>query len=355
MARLFLILTVISGVMVFIDNVSTNDAEFGRIITFDNFDHFKASMDKKYHHNHMEKRARTAYDKNMQRIVKHNEEARKGKYSFEIRANNMADMTREAYLRRFIRLKQDIHPESVALNEAHERIDAQDHEALLGSVHHEHVNEAFIPDALDWRELGFKTKPLNQRTCGSCYAFSLATSIAGQVFRRTGKVVELSPQQIVDCSISMGNSGCTGGSLRTTLRYLQSSRGLMRDVDYSYESEQQNCQYKPSLAVVNVTRWAILPHKNEEAMKKAIALVGPIPISINAHPYSFQLYSHGIYEDSECHDKSVNHAMLAVGYTPDYFILQNWWGDKWGENGYMKIRRGVNMCGISNYAAYALV
>ena len=31
------------------------------------------------------------------------------------------------------------------------------------------------------------------------------------------------------------------------------------------------------------------------------------------------------------------------------------WGDKWGEAGYMKIKRGVNMCGLSNFAAYAVV
>lgn len=50
-------------------------------------------------------------------------------------------------------------------------------------------------------------------------------------------MVSLSAQQIVDCSASAGNSGCSGGSLRITLRYLQASRGLMRNVDYPYESE----------------------------------------------------------------------------------------------------------------------
>lgn len=106
---------------------------------------------------------------------------------------------------------------------------------------------------------------------------------------------------------------------------------------------------------MNITDWAILPQKNEDAMAKAIAKYGPIAISINAHPTSFQLYSHGIYDDPTCSSDSVNHAMVAVGYTPDYFILQNWWGNKWGENGYMKIQRNKNLCGLSNYAAYAEV
>lgn len=194
-------------------------------------------MDKDYTHNHMEQRARTAYDKNMQRILKHNDDARKGKYTFEIRANSMADMTQDGYLRRFIRLQDSIHPEEVPKNATHPKIDEDDEEALLGSVRAHPDDAHFIPDSLDWRELGFRTESFNQESCGACYAFSVASSIEGQIFRRTGKVVSLSAQQIVDCSAAEGNSGCSGGSLRITLRYLQASRGLMRSTDYPYESE----------------------------------------------------------------------------------------------------------------------
>lgn len=94
-----------------------------------------------------------------------------------------------------------------------------------------------VPDSLDWREMGFTTSPKNQKSCGSCYAFSIALSIEGQVFKRTGKLLSLSEQQIVDCSIVLGNHGCAGGSLRNTLRYLSSTRGIMREEDYPYASE----------------------------------------------------------------------------------------------------------------------
>lgn len=43
-----------------------------------------------------------------------------------------------------------------------------------------------------------------------------------------------SEQQIVDCSISNGNYGCSGGSLRNTLRYLDKVGGLMAYSDYPY-------------------------------------------------------------------------------------------------------------------------
>lgn len=105
-------------------------------------------------------------------------------------------------------------------------------EIIVGSVIGNRKND--IPDSWDWREKGFQTSAKNQKSCGSCYAFSIALSIEGQIFKRTGKIVELSPQQIVDCSVSLGNHGCAGGSLRSTLRYLETTQGMMREVDYPY-------------------------------------------------------------------------------------------------------------------------
>ena len=107
--------------------------------------------------------------------------------------------------------------------------------------------------------------------------------------------------------------------------------------------------------MVNVTSWAIMPAKDEKAIEESVAHIGPVAVSINATPKTFQLYSDGIYDDNSCSSNSVNHAMLVVGYTPDYWILKNWWSELWGEDGYMRIVKGKNRCGIANYAAYAVV
>lgn len=93
------------------------------------------------------------------------------------------------------------------------------------------------PARLDWREFGFKTTPVDQRGCGSCYAYSIAESIQGQIFKQTGMLIPLSAQQLVDCSTAAGNRGCEGGSLRNTLRYLERSQGLMAKSLYPYKAE----------------------------------------------------------------------------------------------------------------------
>lgn len=94
-----------------------------------------------------------------------------------------------------------------------------------------------IPASLDWRKYGFVTPPVNQQSCGSCYAYSIAESIEGQIFKQTGMLLSVSAQQLIDCSTATGNLGCTGGSLRNTLKYLEKSKGLMARSSYPYNGE----------------------------------------------------------------------------------------------------------------------
>lgn len=52
----------------------------------------------------------------------------------------------------------------------------------------------------------------------------------------------------------------------------------------------------------------------------------------------------------------MNHAVLAVGYGEEnglpYWLVKNSWGASWGDNGYFKILRGVNECGVATCASY---
>uniref|UniRef100_A0A6P7GKY9 Cathepsin L2-like n=1 Tax=Diabrotica virgifera virgifera TaxID=50390 RepID=A0A6P7GKY9_DIAVI len=147
-----------------------------------------------------------------------------------------------------------------------------------------------LPSEVNWIQKGFKTPSYNQKDCGACYAFSIAGAIQAQVFKQTHQLVPLSEQQIVDCSLPFGNYGCAGGSLRNTLRYLEKVGGLMAYKDYPYKSRKQRCVYDKNKALVNITSWAVLPARDEQALEVALAKVGPVAASINASPRTFQLY-----------------------------------------------------------------
>ncbi|KAH8272470.1 hypothetical protein KR044_006382, partial [Drosophila immigrans] len=294
---------------------------------------------KSYKRTYDERRSYEAYKINQRFVDEHNKEYENGKSSFRLSTNTMADMTNELYLKGYLRLLR---------NKPNATLDIM--ADIVGSTLMKNV-----PDSFDWRKQGFITPSNNQETCGSCYAFSIAQSIEGQIFKRTGKLLGLSEQQIIDCSIPYGNRGCTGGSLRNTLKYLQATGGMMRSLDYSYTAKKKNCQFVSELSIVNVTSWAILPANDEKAIEAAVTHIGPVAVSINATPKTFQLYSDGIYNDVSCLSTSVNHAMLVIGYEKSFWILKNWWGEQWGEAGYMKLRKGINLCGIANYAAYAIV
>ena len=92
---------------------------------------------------------------------------------------------------------------------------------------------------------------------------------------------------------------------------------------------------------------------NERALKKAVAKIGPISVCIDASS-NWQYYSGGVFTGSCSSSRSqINHAVLAVGYANGAWIVKNSWGTSWGENGYIRMKMGGNICGIGCYGAYA--
>ncbi|XP_013168604.1 PREDICTED: cathepsin L1-like [Papilio xuthus] len=208
-----------------------------------------------------------------------------------------------------------------------------------------------VPKSLDWRKLGFKPRREEQWRCGACYAFAVAHAMQAQLYKKHKRWDELSPQQIVDCSYEDGNQGCNGGSLQAAFRYA-AREGLARETQYPYRGKKGHCHHSWGTGRVRPRRWAALPARDEAAVERALANIGPLAVAVNAAPLTFQLYRSGIYDDPFCVPWRMNHAMLLVGYTPEYWLLLNWWGHRWGEDGYIRIRRGLNTCGVTNMATY---
>jgi C1A family cysteine protease len=66
-----------------------------------------------------------------------------------------------------------------------------------------------LSSSVDWRTKGAVNAVKNQGMCGSCWAFSATSAVESHHFIQTGKLLDLSEQQIVDCDTS--SYGCNGG------------------------------------------------------------------------------------------------------------------------------------------------
>lgn len=219
-----------------------------------------------------------------------------------------------------------------------------------------------LPDTVDWRKKGYVTPVKNQGQCGSCWAFSSTGSLEGQHFKKSGQLVSLSEQNLVDCTKKYGNGGCHGGWMNNAFTYVSDNKGLDTEQSYPYEAKDDNCRYNPDTSGATDSGHVDITKDDEQALKAAVATVGPIAVAIDASHRSFQLYKSGLYEEPACSNKSTDHAVLAVGYghmpsdSKHYWLVKNSWSTTWGMEGYIMMARDKgNMCAIASYASYPRV
>ncbi|XP_072226285.1 cathepsin S-like [Leuresthes tenuis] len=293
----------------------------------------------KFYENQTELSLRRAiWEKNQFFVLKHNQEASAGRYSFTLGLNHLADMTAE---------------------EVNEKLNGLRLEDPLDFINgtFKDINNLSIPQSVDWRKKGLVSSVKNQGFCGSCWAFSSLGALEGQMKKRTGVLVSLSPQNLVDCSTIVGNLGCRGGYITKSYSYIIRNGGVDSESFYPYEHQNGKCRYSAKGKAGYCSNFHVLPRGDERALQAAVASVGPIAVAVNAMLPSFHMYRGGLYNEPSCNPKFVNHAVLVVGYGTDagqdYWLVKNSWGSQWGEEGFIRIARNRrNICGIATLGVY---
>jgi len=219
------------------------------------------------------------------------------------------------------------------------------------------------PSSVDWRNSGIVTPVKNQGHCGSCWTFSSTGAIEAHVKKTTGVSLDLSEQQLIDCARNYDNHGCNGGLPSHAFEYIKASGGIEAESSYPYKAaDEPGCNFEKGKVAAEVVSAFNITQGDEKELKKAVAFAGPVSITFQVVG-DFRSYSSGVYVSNSCGNRpeDVNHAVLAVGYGhddasgKDYWIVKNSWGPAWGDQGYFKIERGVNMCGVAVCNSYPIV
>lgn len=304
---------------------------------------FKDKHNKNYETADEELKRMAIFYGHLEKIKAHNALHAQGKKSYTLGINKYADLE---------------HHEFVAMMNG---LKMRAGDALSsGATYMSPLAPVTLPKEVDWRTKGYVTAVKDQGGCGSCWAFSTTGSLEGQHFRKSGKLVSLSEQNLVDCSKKWGNHGCHGGLMDNAFQYIEDNDGLDTENGYPYIGKDRPCHFKSSrIGATDKGFTDVVPHGEEKTLQEALATVGPISIAIDASQSTFQLYKNGVYDEPDCSSVSLDHGVLLVGYGTDeksgsdYWLVKNSWGESWGLGGYIRMSRNKkNQCGVATMASY---
>eukprot|EP01105_Mastigella_eilhardi_P027541 TRINITY_DN8535_c0_g1_i1.p1 TRINITY_DN8535_c0_g1~~TRINITY_DN8535_c0_g1_i1.p1 ORF type:complete len:350 (-),score=92.43 TRINITY_DN8535_c0_g1_i1:50-1099(-) len=231
------------------------------------------------------------------------------------------------------------------------------------------------PDELDYSEdPSIVTSVKDQRSCGSCWAFSTIGNMEG-VYGKNGKSMvgnDLSAQFLVDCSkgcsseiysgknTTVCNGGCLGGWPWTAMNdVVKHIGGVPLLSHYQYTGLNGDCKKArgPVFTLSSYMCIGLDKPDNEDEIAEYLFTNGPLSVGLDANDLSY--YSHGIVVPKYCGKQALNHAVLLVGYGTDengvdFWKVKNSWGEEWGENGYFRLIRGEGACGINEAVTCAI-
>ncbi|KAL1350805.1 hypothetical protein AAHE18_06G050900 [Arachis hypogaea] len=242
---------------------------------------------------------------------------------------------------------------------------------LIGAPIVTHPKSLKLPKEFDartqWSQCSTIGRILGHGHCGSCWAFGAVESLSDRFCIHFDVNISLSVNDLLACCGFLCGSGCDGGYPINAWRYLVSHGVVTEECDPYFD--QIGCSHpgcEPAYSTPKCVKkcvsgnllWKKSKHYSVNAYKiksnphdimAEIYKNGPVEVAFTVYE-DFALYKSGVYK----HITGVElggHAVKLIGWGTsddgeDYWLLANQWNRSWGDDGYFKIRRGTNECGI---------
>jgi len=183
------------------------------------------------------------------------------------------------------------------------------------------VSEVPTPNVdIDWRREGAVTPVKNQGAMGYSAFFAATTSLESYRKIHGGPLEPINPEALYD---KVGKTASPAVIFKFVIDH-------------------------PGTVPVKIIDFKV--GNNENDLLSGVTSV-PTAVAITASG-GFQSYKSGIF-NGPCGGPT-NHYVAIVGANDQAWILKNSWGTSWGEQGYMRIARGKNLCGIGMNPAWPL-
>jgi len=247
---------------------------------------------------------------------------------------------------------------------------------------HEQVKD--IPDSFDsrdqWPNCPTIKEIRDQGNCGSCWAISAVETMSDRicVASQANLNRHLSTEDLVSCCHTCG-FGCNGGYPQMAWEYFkrtgicsggnyQTNEGCkpytIAECEHHVNGTRPPCQgesHTPKCKKVctnsgyNVTYTqdknfgkSVFTYKSESQIQQEIMTNGPVQTAFTVNE-DFLSYKSGVYQHKTGNPVG-GHAVKIIGWGVDsgvpYWLVANSWNTDWAENGYFRILRGKNECGI---------
>jgi len=221
-----------------------------------------------------------------------------------------------------------------------------------------------LPSAWDWRNvsgISYLDKVMDQAGCGSCYVVATTHMLSARhrIKQQDPSFDGFSINFPLHCSEY--NQGCDGGYAFLASRWAQDV-GLVPKHCSTYSPVVPSCQLACDVTALE-KRWRADNHHyvgghyggaTEEKMLQELVDRGPLVVSFEPK-HEFMYYDGGIYStvpNQRREWEQVDHAVLLVGFGQQhgkkYWLLQNSWGEDWGEQGFFRMVRGSDESGIES-------